>query len=197
MLVALAIWIAVGAVSVALMHRRGHDMFSWSLLFFVLGPLAIPLALTAGRDIPPEPPGSDHDGRLDVLVAHDDSVEASAALDAAVTMFGPQMTSLTLATVVPVEARTTVQGRDVIDKAQARLDRAAQQIASAVDAPVDTIVLHGPPAEVLEQFARDHNYEIIVVGSRPRRASHVGARAVAKKLAAGLSVPVLVGPSPS
>lgn len=195
MLVALAVaWLAVGVVTVVVMHRRGHDVFSWSLLFLVLGPLAVPLAVSAERHVPPEPPRSDHDGRLDVLVAHDGSAEASAALDAAVTMLGTEMTSLTLAAVVPVEATTTVQGRAVIDDAQARLDEAARRVA-AVGAPVDTIVLHGPPAEVLDRFARDHAYEVIVVGSRPRRASHVGAPDVARKLSAGASVPVLVGPS--
>ena len=196
MLVALAVaWIAVGAVLVLVMHRRGHDVFSWSLLFLVLGPLAVPLAVSSERHVPPEPPSSDHDGRLDVLVAHDGSAEASAALDAAVTMFGTEMTSLTLAAVVSVEATTTVQGRAVVDEAQARLDEVARRVASAVGAPVDTIVLHGPPAEVLERFAREHAYEVIVVGSRPRRTTHVGARDVSKKLSAGASVPVLVGPS--
>lgn len=196
MLVALAVaWIAVGAVSVVVMHRRGHDVFSWSLLFLVPGPLAVPLAISAERHIPPEPPCSDHEGRLDVLVAHDGSAEASAAVDTAVTMFGTGMTSLTLAAVVPMEATTTVQGRAVVDEAHAWLDEAARRMASAVDAPVDTVVLHGPPAEVLERFARDHAYEVIVVGSRPRRTTHVGARGVARKLSAGASVPVLVGPS--
>lgn len=127
MLVAIAVaWIAVGAVSVVVMHRRGHDVFSWSLLFLGLGPLAVPLAVSAARHVPPEPPCPDHDGRLDVLVAHDGSAEASAALDAAVTMLGTGMTSLTLAAVVAVEATTTVQGRAVIDDAQARLDEAAR-----------------------------------------------------------------------
>ena len=196
MLVALAVaWIAVGAVSVMVMHRRGHDVFSWSLLFLVLGPLAVPLAVSAERHVPPEPPCPDHDGRLDVLVAHDGSAAAAAALDVAVTMLGAGMTSLTLAAVVPVEATTTVQGRAVIDDAQARLDEAARAVALAVGAPVDTVVLHGAPAEVLERFARDHAYEVIVVGSRPRRASHVGAPDVARKLSTGASVPVLVGPS--
>lgn len=197
MLLAIAVaWIAVGAALVFVMHRRGHDVFSWSLLFLVLGPLAIPLAISAERHVPPEPPGSEHDGELDVLVAHDGSPQASAALDTAVTMFGSDMTSMTLAAVVPVEATTTVQGRTVVQEAQAWLDEAARRVASAVDAPVDTIVLHGPPAEVLERFARDHAYEVIVVGSRPpRRTGHVGARDVAKKLSAGASVPVLVGPS--
>lgn len=196
MLLAVAVaWIAVGGVLVLVMHRRGHDVFSWSLLFLVLGPLAIPLAISAERHVLPEPPGSDHDGLLDVLVAHDGSAEATAALDTAVTMFGTEMTSLTLAAVVPVEATTTVQGRAVVEEAQAWLDEAARKVRSAVDAPVDTIVLHGAPAEVLERFARDHSYEVIVVGSRPRRTTHVGARDVAKKLTAGARVPVLVGPS--
>ena len=33
-------WVAIGAVAVALMRRRGHDAFSWALLFLFLGPIA-------------------------------------------------------------------------------------------------------------------------------------------------------------
>lgn len=47
-----AVWLVVGAGAALLMHRKGHDMFSWSILFIALGPLAVPLAISAHRHPP-------------------------------------------------------------------------------------------------------------------------------------------------
>ena len=49
-------WVATGAVAVALMRRRGHDAFSWAVLFLFLGPIAVPLAISSDRHRPAEPP---------------------------------------------------------------------------------------------------------------------------------------------
>ena len=190
-------WLVVGALCVVLLRRKGHDAFTWSILFLFLGPLAVPLAATAGRTVPPEPDGPRRDGRLDVLVAHDGSRDASAALDAAVAMLSPAVTSVTLAAVVTVEATTTLQGRATVEECRTRLEEAARRLAAGLTVPVDTVVLHGEPAAVLDRYARNHGYEIIVIGSSPRRASHVGAGSVARRLSTGATVPVLFGPSPA
>ncbi len=42
-------WLAIGLVLSIVMGRRGHDTFSWLLLGTVLGPLAVVLAVEAGR----------------------------------------------------------------------------------------------------------------------------------------------------
>lgn len=39
-------WVVLGAVSVVVMHRRGHDAFGWAIPFLFLGPLALPVATT-------------------------------------------------------------------------------------------------------------------------------------------------------
>lgn len=105
-----AAWLMLGAVSVLVMRRRGHDTFAWAVVFVVLGPLAVPVAVSAERHRVPLPESPHRGGRLDVLAAHDGSPAASAALHAAVHLFGPQMTCLTLAAVVDIEAATTVRG---------------------------------------------------------------------------------------
>ena len=92
-LVIAAGWLTIGAIAVAVMHRRGHDTFAWAVLFLCMGPLAIPLAVSSHRHRPPDPDSPSHPGRLDVLVADDGSPEAAAALKSALDLLGAQMTS--------------------------------------------------------------------------------------------------------
>lgn len=195
LLVIAAGWLAVGAVAVIAMRRRGHDTFGWAVLFLFLGPLALPLAVSSDRHRPPQPETPTHDGRLDVLVAHDGSDAATAALDAAMDLLGPQLTSITLAAVVDLEATSTVRGRDTRRETQAQLDALAHDLASVTSAPVDTVILFGEPARTLRQHAAEHGYELIVTGnSTTGRARLRRSRAVGK-LATPSHVPVLVGPA--
>lgn len=196
LLVIAAGWLAFGAVAVIAMRRRGHDTFSWAVLFLFLGPLALPLAVSSDRHRPPQPETPTHDGRLDVLVAHDGSDAATAAaLDAAMDLLGPQLTSITLAAVVDLEATSTVRGRDTQRETQAQLDALAHDLASVTSAPVDTVILFGEPAKTLQQHAAEHGYELIVTGnSTTGRARLRRSRAVGK-LATQSPVPVLVGPA--
>lgn len=191
----LVVWLAIGAGAVLIMRRKGHDAFSWTILFLFLGPLAVPLAVSAHRHPPHDTTRRAHRGALDVLVAHDGSPAASTALTSALELFGPQMTSLTLAAIVDIEAATTVRGQDTERETQARLDRLAGQLALPCG-PIETVILHGDPAEALARFAAEHGYELVVVGGNagPRwRRALTGN--VAKRLAAATSVPVLVGPA--
>jgi nucleotide-binding universal stress UspA family protein len=189
-----AVWLVVGAGAALLMHRKGHDMFSWSILFIALGPLAFPLAISAHRHPPGETAGRNHQGALDVLVGHDGSPSADRALSAAVGLFGSQMTSLTLAAVVDLEASTTVQGHETEREETRRL----QQIAGALAVPcgpVETVILHGNPARALAQYAAAHGYELVVVGSDGRPPwQRVIAGSVARRLSMATPVPVFVGP---
>jgi nucleotide-binding universal stress UspA family protein len=189
-----AAWAAFGALAVVFMRRRGHDAFAWAIVFFVLGPLALPMALSASRNPPVATESPVHPGELDVLAAHDGSPAASAALDAALELLGPQMTSLTLATVVDIEAATTVQGRENESEAEERLDAVAGQLAALPCGPVDTVVLYGDPARALVQFAAEHGYELIVVGGSGPGGRIVRRGSVARRLATGTNVPLLVGP---
>jgi hypothetical protein len=47
--VVMAAWLAIGVVTAIAMDRRGHDAFTWMLLGAILGPLVVPLALSAQR----------------------------------------------------------------------------------------------------------------------------------------------------
>lgn len=184
-------WVALGGLAVAAMRRRGHDTFSWAVLFVFLGPLALPLAISSDRHRPTEPPRPLPPGGLDVLVSHDGTADAHAALDAALGLLGKHMTSMTLAAVVDLEAPSTVRGRETQREAQERLDALAGQLASRTTAPVGTVILFGEAATALQHYAVENGYEVIVTGSvtakshvRPRRAAHTRS-----------SVPVLIGPS--
>ena len=187
--VSLVLWLAIGGVATAIMRSRGHDTFAWAVVFLALGPLALPLAMSAERHRPPLPEGPDHDGGLDVLVAHDGSADAAAALEA-LTFLGPQMTSLTLAAVVDLEAPATVRGRDTLREAHERLDALAAGVAGATGAPIETVVLYGEPGHVLQQYATEHGYEVIVMGNRSATSSHL-----IHHRAARTSVPFLIGPA--
>jgi nucleotide-binding universal stress UspA family protein len=194
-LAVIAAWVAVGAVAVLVMRRRGHDVFAWAILFLVLGPLAIPLALSADRDRPVESESGFRPGALDVLVAFDGSPAASAALSALLELFAEQMTSLMLAAVVDIEAATTVRGHETERDMRERLDAAKGGLHRFPAGHAETIVLHGDPAHVLAKFAAEHEYELIVVGCSGPGGARVLRGSVARRLAAGTSVPVLVGPA--
>ena len=194
LLVLIVAWLVFGTLAVTIMRSRGHDAFNWAVLFLFLGPLALPVALSTDRHRPPDPAASAHDGELDVLVAHDGSDEAAAAMEAALELLGTQMTSLTLAAVLDLEAPSTVRGRDEQRLTQERLDAIAREIAATMGAPVDSVILFGEPNVVLQRFAAEHGYELIVAGSHLGGRSRLAERRAAGKLAAHARVPVLVGP---
>ena len=159
-----ALWLAFGAAAATLMHRRGHDTFAWALLFLILGPLAIPVAVSSDRHPPAQPEAPSRDGDLDVLVA-DAGAGAGGieAIRAALAVLDPtRITSVTLAGIVDVEAATTVRGRDAQREVSARLEAHAADLAACTTAPVDSVVLYGNPTSVLQSFAADHGYELIV-----------------------------------
>lgn len=196
MIVAIVVaWVAMGAIAVAVMGRRGHDTFAWTVMFLFLGPLALPLAVTSDRHRPSPPVAARHEGGLDVLVAHDGSPEDDAALEVALKIFGGQLTSLTVAAVVDLEAPTTVRGRETQRKAQERLDSLAEKAAASTTAPVDTVILFGEPSHALQHFAAEHGYELIVAGTRSSGHAPLAKRKVAQRLATAAYVPVLIGPS--
>ena len=87
LLLVIAGWLTIGVAAVAILRHRGHDTFAWSVIFLFMGPLAIPLAVSADRNRPSEP-ARPTVGELDVLVAHDGTEEAGAALDLALRLLG-------------------------------------------------------------------------------------------------------------
>ena len=186
-------WVATGAVAVALMRRRGHDAFSWALLFLVLGPIAVPLAISSDRHRPAEPPRPLPPGGLDVLVFHDGTPDVRAALEAALTLLG--------AADDLDDAGRGRRPRGSVHGARAghaaggheRLDALARDVATVISAPLATVVLFGEPATALQHFALENGYEVIVAG-RVAARSHVGSRHSGR---GHKSVPVLIGPASS
>lgn len=198
LLLLIAGWLAIGALAVAVMRQRGHDAFAWAVPFFFLGPLALPVALSADRHRPPGPVSATHEGRLDVLIAHDGSAEAAAAASTALDLLGPQMTSVTFAAVLDLEATSTVRGREEQRETEARLEAVVRDLGAASSAPADAVVLFGEPSRALQQFAAEHGYELIVAagGHLAGRSRLAGRRAV-WRLATKSSVPVFLGPASS
>lgn len=179
-------WLLIGAVTGFVMARRGHDMYSWFFLALVMGPLAIPLAVSASRHHPVDVLPDREKGEFDVLVALDGSPASAAALDVALPVIRPKATSVTLAAVLDFDATTSVRGHQAEQTARALLDDTARRVAESVRVPVDTVVLHGVAAQRLSEYAAESGYELIVAGNRG---------AIARRLAACSRVPVLIGPA--
>lgn len=180
-----AVWVAFGAAAAAVMHRRGHDTYAWAVVFVVLGPLALPMAIAADRHLPAAPDVPPHHGELEVLAVHDGSPDADAALDAALAILGDRVTGLTIACVVDAEAATTVRGRETQRDAHERLDAVARRLGATTSATIDTVVLFGEPGRAVQTFADEHGYTLIVAACC--RAS--------QRLVKATPVPVLVGPA--
>jgi nucleotide-binding universal stress UspA family protein len=189
-----AAWLAIGAASVVVMHRRGHDVVAWAIPFLFLGPLAVPVAISADRHRPVEPERPLPPGGLDVLAFCDGSDDSAAALDTALNVLGDRATSLTLAAVVDIEAATTVRGRETQRHAQERLDAAARKLQTRTTSPVATVVLFGDPRHALQHYAATNGYELIVAGSHTLGRSRLGASPIPHPNGADHSVPVLIGP---
>ena len=183
-----AAWLAFGAVAAVLMHRRGHETFSWAVLFLFLGPIAVPLAISADRHPPAEPPRPLPMGGLDVLVAHDGSTDADAALDTALGLLGDRMTSLTLAAVLDLEAASTVRGREAQHEAEARLAAVIDALADRTTVPLASVVLFGEPAAALQHFAGENGYEVVVAGNGT-------AHRISRHQHQHRTVPMLIGPA--
>jgi nucleotide-binding universal stress UspA family protein len=199
------IWIGIGLLLALVMGRHGHDPFAWWLLGTLLGPLAIPLALSAERrqaeraqQLRTGVPGR---GPVDVLVGLDGSPEAGAALLTVLELLGPQLGRLTLATVINLDA--SVEHDRAKDQARAELLRRADQIRMRLWSPSqdpdehgrpfpDLILLPGQPAKALQRLAAEGAYDLVVVGGRGSGLSKVLLGSTATTLAAQAKVPVLL-----
>jgi Universal stress protein UspA and related nucleotide-binding proteins len=188
-----AAWCVIGIVVSVWMRRRGHALFTWAYLGAVLGPLVVPLAIDAvarerrARTAPSGRLATD-DGRVSVLVGIDGSDESLAAARAARALLAERIGRLTLAAVVDYDAAS---GRPSESRreAETHLEVAAGTIGVTRS---ERIVLVGSPADALALAARDGDFDLLVIGSRGRGASHALLGSVASRLARGVGVPVLV-----
>jgi len=188
-------WVVTGLVVAFFMRRRGFDFYPWLALGTMLGPLVVPLAVERVRfhgvtereaKSTPTPPRRG----LDILVGLDGSGESAAALVSAVELFGPLMTSLTIATVLDYDSES-FGGLESRQAAQTMLEEAASRIDLEV---VETRILFGRADRALAEYARANGVEMIVVGARGRGATEALFGSITSRLVGGCKLPVLVGP---
>jgi nucleotide-binding universal stress UspA family protein len=189
-----AVWMLIGITTAVVMGRRGYHAWSWLVMAAALGPLVIPLALTASRR--PRTPalrilsaGLPGPGEVDVLVGIDGSKDAIAALHAATDLMGSRLGRLTLAGVLDRDTAETPGMWDERRRSEEALRNAVTEVSGAVPS---TILLEGPPAQALMTHAVAEGYELIVIGRRGRGASTALLGSVATTLARGSDAPVLI-----
>jgi hypothetical protein len=111
-------WGLMGVSTALVLGRRGHHPIMWLVLASVLGPLVLPLAVSAPRQDRPglgrqpsvRQPGP---GGVDVLVRIDGSEAAVDALRSVIGILGDRLGRLTLAAVVDYDvAMGLAEGRD-------------------------------------------------------------------------------------
>jgi len=182
------IWLSVGLVVSLVMGRRGHDAFGWLVLGTLFGPLSLVFAVQARGDerIRPEVLARQQAhgaGPVDVLAGIDGSPESRAALESAITLLGPRLGRLTLATVIPYDT-----GVDTKRTARAELERQG----AAMEGRADLELLHGRPGPTLLQHAAERGYDLVVIGTRGTGASKALLGSTAVDVAESAKVPVLI-----
>lgn len=194
------VWLVIGVTTAIVMGRRGHDPFAWLLVGGLLGPLAVPMAVAATRHPGLTGPrrlltGAPASGRVDLLVGIDGSVQAAAALDAALEVLGARLGRLTLAAVTDVDATVAHEQEEarLCQELQRQADRAQARLAAAgVPATAELLLLRGRPAHALLQQAAAGGYGLLAVGTRGAGLTRRLLGSVAESLAAGTTVPVLL-----
>jgi nucleotide-binding universal stress UspA family protein len=199
LVVFLLLWALIGVVAAIVMGRRGHAVYPWTVLGVLLGPLVIPLTVSAVRreQRASKPILHRTDLRspeLAVLVGVDGSEDAMGALVTAIGLFGNRIGRLTIATVLDFALEHTSAGRDEKALAVEMLATHARVGTDLFEREVETTMLFGRPADALVQHALDGKYDLIVVSPRGKGASRVLFGSVASRLARGAGVPVVILP---
>lgn len=192
-------WVLIGFVAAFVMRRRGHDFYVWMVLGVILGPIAIPLVLERIRFHEKESAGTASDptpkrAGFDLLAGLDGSSEALEALHSAIALFGWDLSSVTLATVLDYESELSPAAEEARREAEHFLAEVAEDLDFS---PVNTKLLYGKPDRALAEFARSGGFELIVAGARGRGASQRLFGSVTEQLVGGTDVPVFVGPKRS
>lgn len=197
LLILAGVWVLTGIVVAFLMRRRGHEFAVWLALGVILGPLMIPLAIERARyhsmaeresRAIPTPP---HKG-FDVVAGVDGSEESAQAIKSALKLFGDQVTSLTVATVLDYDSESAAAGPEPKENAQRMLDEIVADIG--VDW-VKTEILFGRADVALAEFARVHGAELIVVGARGHGATEALFGSITERLVGVCEIPIYVGPT--
>lgn len=188
----LAVWLTTALTLAVVMGRRGHSWFQWLLVGAVLGPLALPLALSSIhgeqdsiRDLAH---GVSSGGSVDVLVGIDGSSESAEALRTVVELLATRIGRLTLAGVVNFD-NTSQQAVENAERAVQHLEESA---ASTHPHEPGTVLLAGEPAGALTRHASEEGYDLLVIGRRGRGASKAILGSTASRAPVGTDLPVLI-----
>lgn len=195
-LIFLLVWTSFGVLLALVMGRRGHSPASWGILGLMLGPFAVPIALSGGRRhdrpvVKTLAAGEPVRQGISVLAGIDGSEEAVLALRRAVALLGPRIGRLAFVTVVPYDAE---DDRVVLESDETQARRwmtAAGEVAP--DLAAEEYVVTGRPAKVLAELAESDAFDVIVVGARGSGMSPRLFGSVAGALAHSSPVPVLIG----
>lgn len=187
-----AAWAAIGLVLSMVMGRRGHNGFGWLVMGSLLGPLAVALAIDAGRHDERLQPAMLADGvaatggtgAVDVLVGYDGSPESAGAPRAVVDLLGERLGRLTVVSVVPYGSL-----HDQERVARERLLQLSERTPGRVPA---LEVVHGHPSAALRACAIDGGYDLIAVGTRGAGITKAILGSAASELARDSKVPVLL-----
>ncbi len=138
-----------------------------------------------------------------ILLAFDASPDATLALEHAVAMAQVHRARLTIVAVVPPPPLLSWQApggtRGVHDAEQSELAERLREAADRVpdDLSVTTQLLDGDPARALLKLAREHDHDVIIMGSRGRgRVTAAILGSVSNHVMHDSEVPVIVIHSP-
>ncbi len=194
--VAVVIWILIGAAVALVMVRKGHSPLIWGSLV-LYGPLAGLLALKARdaeEDVPPAEvrhTGRPAGGEVDVVVGIDGSADAREAAERAVGLLGDRLRTVVLATVLDYDITQLPDPSRPKREAGEELDEAAARLRDRFGIDPETVVLTGTPADMLVAHARERGADLLAVGSRGKGLSRVLLGSTASHVAHA-DVPVLV-----
>jgi nucleotide-binding universal stress UspA family protein len=135
---------------------------------------------------------------LDILVPFDFTNSSGAALGCAVRMAGNGKAKITLLHAIHLNlapygpANLALIKRDLRRQARARL-RAAGAPARGRSISVDSAIQEGKPSAVIEQYIREHEVDLVIIGRhRHRRLGWFVRQNVAEKVVRCARCPVLV-----
>lgn len=184
-------WAVIGLALSLVMGRRGHDGFGWLVLGCLLGPLAVALAIDAGRHEEQSQPTmlargapAHGAGGVDVLVGYDGSPESAAAPQAVIDLFGDRLGRMTVVSVVPYG--------EVHDQERKAGELLVQLAARTSGRAPGLEVVHGHPSAALRDCATGGGYDLIAVGTRGAGFSKAILGSAASELARESKVPVLL-----
>jgi hypothetical protein len=191
-MLALGIWVAIAAVTVFVMARRGHSWFTWFWLSAVFGPLSWPLAVdTVVRERRGSVNGVPRHGGLLIAVAP--WLQSLEAIRRVVSNVAIRDAGATLVCVLDAEDAATSAGKETTRETERRLAELAEKVASwgLVEGRIDYRIAYGRPPDALAELATKGGYGAIVLGPSgrvPHRILHGNTRA---RLRRRTSVPII------